>query len=85
MAIRFVRRKRVIALTQRRSPSYDLGLHQSVPAASQRQAVATTLVSLSYVASQGVRPIFHMNDKHLQAFALAYLIGWLLSRMPKKN
>ncbi len=28
---------------------------------------------------------FHMNDKHLQAFALAYLIGWLLSRMPKKS
>jgi len=26
-----------------------------------------------------------MNDKFFQAFALAYMIGWLLSRMPKKN
>ena len=33
----------------------------------------------------GRSSLFHMNDKHLQAFALAYLIGWLLSRMPKKN
>ena len=28
---------------------------------------------------------FHMNEKYLQAFALAYMIGWLLSRMPKKG
>jgi len=26
-----------------------------------------------------------MNEKYFQAFALAYMIGWLLSRMPKKN
>jgi len=26
-----------------------------------------------------------MNDKYLQAFGLAYMIGWLLSRMPKKK
>jgi len=26
-----------------------------------------------------------MNDKYLQAFALAYMIGWFLARMPKKK
>jgi len=26
-----------------------------------------------------------MNEKYFQAFALAYMIGWLLGRMPKKN
>jgi hypothetical protein len=26
-----------------------------------------------------------MKDKYWQAFALAYLIGWLLGRMPKKE
>jgi hypothetical protein len=26
-----------------------------------------------------------MDDKFLQIFALAYLIGWLLARMPKRN
>jgi len=26
-----------------------------------------------------------MNDKHFQVFALAYVIGWLLARMPKKT
>jgi len=26
-----------------------------------------------------------MNDKFFQAFALAYMIGWLLARMPKKK
>jgi len=26
-----------------------------------------------------------MNDKFLQAFALAYMIGWLLARMPKRK
>jgi len=26
-----------------------------------------------------------MNEKYFQAFALAYVIGWFLSRMPKKK
>jgi hypothetical protein len=26
-----------------------------------------------------------MNDKFFQAFALAYMIGWLLARMPKRK
>jgi len=26
-----------------------------------------------------------MNDKFLQLFALAYMIGWLLARMPKRK
>jgi len=26
-----------------------------------------------------------MGDKYFQAFALAYMIGWLLARMPKKK
>jgi len=26
-----------------------------------------------------------MDDKFLQIFALAYMIGWLLARMPKRN
>jgi len=26
-----------------------------------------------------------MNEKYFQAFALAYMIGWLISRLPKKN
>jgi len=26
-----------------------------------------------------------MNEKYFQAFALAYMIGWFLSRMPKKK
>jgi len=26
-----------------------------------------------------------MNEKYLQAFALAYMIGWLLARMPKQS
>jgi hypothetical protein len=26
-----------------------------------------------------------MDDKFLQIFALAYMIGWLLARLPKRN
>lgn len=26
-----------------------------------------------------------MNDKYFQAFALAYMIGWLLARLPKRK
>jgi len=26
-----------------------------------------------------------MGDKYFQAFALAYMIGWLLARMPRKK
>jgi len=26
-----------------------------------------------------------MNEKYFQAFALAYMIGWFLSRMPKRK
>jgi hypothetical protein len=26
-----------------------------------------------------------MNEKYFQAFALAYMIGWLIGRMPKRN
>jgi hypothetical protein len=52
---------------------------------SQKQALATTLLGYPKCRATGRSSHFHMNDKHLQAFALAYLIGWLLSRMPKKN
>jgi len=46
------------------------------------------------ILCRSLRPLFvplddlqcsSMDDKFIQIFALAYMIGWLLARLPKRN
>jgi len=45
----------------------------------------TLQIAAADVGSTGRSASSSMDDKFLQIFALAYMIGWLLARLPKRN
>lgn len=51
------------------------------PASSQAEKMVFTL----NLDASKFRVITFMSEKLFQAFALAYMIGWLLARMPKRK